>query len=152
MLSDLTTRPSLCVIGLNCPFISARSNVIYPNFNPFIHFSVSGSESSPRRLSSITSFGLQRIPSPRHPSPLVIDTSRSRDDKKLQQHSEPASPLVKTARGPNNLSPKRLHRTSSMPPRIDSGDESVGESVKTLPRLELSCKLLIDNETSTLLH
>jgi len=99
----------------------------------------SGNESSPRRLSSITSFGLQRIPSPRHPSPLVIDSSRKSDEigKKGHTVSEPISPIVKSPSG-SLLSPRRLHRTVSMPPRIVTGEESAEESMKHPPTLECS--------------
>eukprot|EP00794_Sanderia_malayensis_P007823 gene7823-8672_t len=119
----------------------------------------SGGECSPRRMSSITSFGLQRIPSPRHPSPLVIGSTKSLDRKTLQQHSEPGSPLRKTASLSVSQSPRRLQRTISMPPRIDSGDdessptvsgtgtEGRGECNKQLPRFELSA---LDNEQTTI--
>lgn len=101
--------------------------------------SFSGNESSPRRLSSITSFGLQRIPSPRHPSPLVIDSSRKGDEngKKEQIASEPISPLVKSPSG-SLLFPRRLHRTVSMPPRIITGEESPEDGTKPHPTFECS--------------
>ncbi|XP_065069949.1 microtubule-associated serine/threonine-protein kinase 2-like isoform X3 [Rhopilema esculentum] len=99
----------------------------------------SGSESSPRRLSSITSFGLQRIPSPRHPSPLVIDSSRKADETGKRHHnmSEPASPLVKSPSA-SHLSPRKLHRTVSMPPRIEPTDDTIEQQKTTPIKLDFS--------------
>ena len=73
---------------------------------------------------------MQRVPSPKQPSPLVIDTSRE-DDLTLQDScsalSEPNTPLAKTSR---LVCHNKLQRTKSTPPMLDFS--------RAVPELELA--------------
>ena len=138
-----------------------------PSYHPFnLYFnsstaSVSSCDVSPRRF--LSAHNSPRVPSPRQPSPLVIDalsnqiTPRGRSLSHCDgTTTEPNTPLLKTKDSTNNtlgvtptkgvtLDEKgRLQRTKSTPPNIDlSKCSTVG-----IPRLELSGWLCFGNQNS----
>ncbi|XP_065657460.1 microtubule-associated serine/threonine-protein kinase 3 isoform X22 [Hydra vulgaris] len=94
---------------------------------------------SPRRFLSTATFTMQRVPSPKQPSPLVIDTSRE-DDLTLQGTSsvlsEPNTPLGKSSK---LVCHNKLHRTKSTPPMLDFS--------RAVPELDLAERELIKKRT-----
>lgn len=118
---------------------------------------------SPRRFTSTASFSIQRVPSPKQPSPLVIDTTR--DDDIVSSNDNilrPASlvidtspeqdltlktatttvttPEIVTSKQTSKLTSQlKIQRTKSTPPNIDLTRVS-----PSVPKLELSGITLSD--------
>ncbi|XP_057299989.1 microtubule-associated serine/threonine-protein kinase 2-like isoform X2 [Hydractinia symbiolongicarpus] len=95
--------------------------------------STSSCDLSPRKFISTATFTSQRVPSPKQPSPLVIDTSH--DDtmllKTTSTSSAPNTPLDKSLSA--SYGTGRTQRTKSTPPCLD-----LSKINQSIPRLELS--------------
>lgn len=152
-----------------------RKKIPYVN-HEFLFFnsaSTSSCDVSPRRFHS-ASFTHRRLPSPKQPSPLVIDSSHGNlnqefaaaatkkrastgsklpDKPETQTVSEPTTPfLLKPDISVSKETLNRAHRTRSTPPNIDLS--KVSKLSAGIPKLELSgnyifcVSIVADNNTS----